>query len=119
MYDLILIFHIIFSIILVVLVLFQQGKGADAGAAFGSGSTGMVLGTKNARSFLSKLTMFLSIAFFVSSISLAYLASSSITSDSVTQGAIIETEDNITGSQLPNLEQNTNVSEELPKPIDN
>ena len=83
MYTLVLIFHIIISIVLIILVLFQQGKGADAGAAFGSGSSGMVLGARSTQSFLSKLTMGLSITFFVTSLILAFLASSNITSNSV------------------------------------
>ena len=57
------------------LSLIQNGRGSDAGAAFGSGAAGSVFVARGAHSFLYKLTAVLAIAFFVTSISLAYFAS--------------------------------------------
>lgn len=71
----ILVVHILLSIALIGLVLIQQGKGADAGAAFGAGASGTVFGAGGAASFLTKLTTWIAIAFFAASFTLAYFAS--------------------------------------------
>jgi len=62
------------AIALGVLVLLQQGKGADIGAAFGSGSANTVFGSAGSASFLAKLTTWLAIGFFLISFGLAYTA---------------------------------------------
>ena len=62
------------AIALGVLVLLQQGKGADVGAAFGSGSSNTLFGSAGSASFLTKTTVWLSIAFFAISFGLAYTA---------------------------------------------
>ena len=62
------------SIALVVLVLIQQGKGADVGAAFGSGGSNTVFGSAGSASFLPKLTVWLAIGFFIIAFGLAYAA---------------------------------------------
>lgn len=56
------------------LVLIQQGKGADVGAAFGAGSSNTVFGSAGSASFLTKMTVWLAIGFFVISFGLAYTA---------------------------------------------
>ena len=55
-------------------VLMQKGKGADAGAGFGSGASGTVFGARGSATFLSKSTAVLATLFFVTSMSLAYMA---------------------------------------------
>ena len=67
--------HIILAVILIVLVLIQQGKGADAGAAFGSGASSTVFGARGSATFLNKLTTIIALSFFVTSLSLAYISS--------------------------------------------
>ena len=62
------------ALALIGLVLLQQGKGADVGAAFGSGSSGTVFGSSGGANFLTKLTTLFAVLFFVLSFSLAYLA---------------------------------------------
>ena len=62
------------AIALVVLVLLQQGKGADVGAAFGSGSANTLFGSAGSASFLTKATAWLAIGFFAISFGLAYAA---------------------------------------------
>ena len=74
-FQIILVIHVLLALGLVGLILIQHGKGADAGAAFGSGAAGSVFGARGAHSFLYKLTAVLAVAFFVTSISLAYFAS--------------------------------------------
>jgi preprotein translocase subunit SecG len=63
------------SVGIIVLVLMQQGKGADAGAAFGSGASGTVFGSRGSANFLSRTTAILAAIFFLNSIGLAFLAS--------------------------------------------
>lgn len=56
------------------LVLLQQGKGADVGAAFGSGSSNTVFGSAGSTSFLTKVTVWLALGFFLIAFGLAYTA---------------------------------------------
>ena len=62
------------AIALAVLVLLQQGKGAEVGAAFGSGSASTMFGSAGSASFFTKLTVWLAIGFFLISFGLAYTA---------------------------------------------
>lgn len=66
--------HVIVSIALVILVLLQQGKGAELGATFGSAASQTVFGSQGSASFLLKLTGLLALLFFITSLSLGYLA---------------------------------------------
>ncbi|EBA01826.1 preprotein translocase subunit SecG [Marinobacter sp. ELB17] len=74
METLIVVLHVVIAVALVGLVLIQQGKGADAGAAFGGGASQTVFGSQGSGSFLTRFTTFLAIAFFVTSFSLAIFA---------------------------------------------
>ena len=65
---------VIDAIALTVLVLLQQGKGADVGAAFGSGSSNTMFGSLGAASFFTKATAWLAIGFFLITFALAYVA---------------------------------------------
>ncbi len=76
MQSFILIVHIILAVLLIALILVQQGKGADAGAAFGSGASSTVFGAKGSATFITKITTFVAIVFFITSLSLAYFAAS-------------------------------------------
>ncbi|MDG1015745.1 MAG: preprotein translocase subunit SecG [Woeseiaceae bacterium] len=73
--TIVLIAHTLIALLIIILVLLQRGKGADAGAAFGSGSSGTVFGAQGSSNFFSRTTAILAAAFFVSSLSLAYLSS--------------------------------------------
>jgi len=74
LHNVILVFHVLIAVSLVALILLQQGKGADAGAAFGSGASGTVFGARGSASFLTRTTGILATLFFVTSLTLAYLA---------------------------------------------
>lgn len=74
MYQAIIILHVLFGLAIIGLVLMQHGKGADAGAAFGSGASGTVFGARGAASFLSRTTAIFAALFFVTSLTLAVLA---------------------------------------------
>ena len=73
MYQVIIVIHVLLGLGVVGLVLLQQGKGADAGAAFGSASSGSVFGAQGASSFLSRTTAILAALFFCTSLGLAVL----------------------------------------------
>lgn len=73
MYTFLVIVQVIAAIALIVLVLLQQGKGADAGAAFGSGASSTVFGARGSANFLSRTTAWLAAVFFSVSLALAYV----------------------------------------------
>lgn len=72
---LILVVHVIAALGIIGLVLLQHGKGADMGAAFGSGSSGSVFGSAGSANFMSRTTAVLAVIFFISSIGLTVVAS--------------------------------------------
>ena len=67
--------HVLAALAIVVLVLLQHGKGADMGAAFGSGSAGSLFGAAGAANFLSRSTAVCTVVFFSTSLALTYLHS--------------------------------------------
>jgi len=71
----VLIAHTLIALLIIALVLLQRGKGADAGAAFGAGASGTVFGARGSGSFFSRATAVCATAFFVTSLTLAYLSS--------------------------------------------
>lgn len=81
MYTIVLAIHLILAVVLIGIVLMQHGKGADAGAAFGSGASSTVFGARGAASFLGRLTGILGVAFFVTSLTLAIMAGTFGSSD--------------------------------------
>ncbi|MBI5901775.1 MAG: preprotein translocase subunit SecG [Rhodocyclales bacterium] len=76
LHSVILIMHILAGVGVVGLVLLQHGKGADMGAAFGSGASGSLFGATGSANFLSRATAVLAAVFFVTSLGLSYVSSS-------------------------------------------
>jgi len=72
---LLLVAQVLLSISLITLILLQHGKGADAGAAFGSGASATVFGAKGSGNFLTKATAILATLFFLTCLALAYVSS--------------------------------------------
>ena len=99
MYQIILLIHSILAIALIGLVLIQHGKGAQIGAAFGSGASQTVFGSQGTGSFLMKVTVLLAAGVFTTSITLSLLAAArsratlaaptSVTQQSTTQAPIV------------------------------
>ena len=92
-YSVLLVFQVFVAIGMIVLVLLQQGKGADAGAAFGSGASATVFGSQGSGNFLSRMTGIFAVLFFVNSLTLAYIVVHRPQQDSVTDrvpGAAVE-----------------------------
>ena len=73
MHTVLVVVQVLVAVALIGLVLIQHGKGADAGAAFGSGASGTVFGARGAANFLTRTTAWLAAAFFAASLGLAYL----------------------------------------------
>jgi preprotein translocase subunit SecG len=73
--SLLLAAHVLVAAALIGFILLQHGKGADMGAAFGSGSSGSLFGAAGSANFLSRTTAILATVFFASSLALTYLAS--------------------------------------------
>src|ERR1039457_2325371 len=69
----ILAFHVLLAFMIVLLVLLQRGKGAEAGAGFGSGASGTVFGARGTSTLFSRLTAVFAALFFVTSLTLAYV----------------------------------------------
>ncbi|MFC1747661.1 preprotein translocase subunit SecG [Pseudomonadota bacterium] len=95
---------------LIGLVLVQRGKGADLGAAFGSGASSTVFGSQGAASFLTRATAVVATLFFVTSLTLGYLAGQRVDRKSVTeieqqveQGVEIQADVPVEPSDKPDL----------------
>jgi preprotein translocase subunit SecG len=69
--------HIVLALMIIGLVLLQRGKGAEAGAGFGSGASGTVFGARGTSTLFSKLTAVFAALFFATSLTLAYLGTHS------------------------------------------
>jgi preprotein translocase subunit SecG len=91
LHNIILVIHVLVAVALVGLILLQQGKGAEAGAAFGSGASGTVFGSRGSASFLTRTTGILATVFFITSLSLAYLATQQVKPQSVVEQPVQET----------------------------
>jgi len=77
MQTIVLVLHVLAAGGIVALVLLQHGKGADMGAAFGSGSAGSLFGSAGAANFLSRSTAVLAAVFFATSLGLTYFGAPS------------------------------------------
>lgn len=72
-FSILLAVHLVLAILLIGIILMQQGKGATAGAAFGSGASATVFGARGSASFLTRTTAILAVLFLANSLLLAYL----------------------------------------------
>lgn len=88
MQQIVLFIHLCLAFLLIGLVLMQHGKGADAGAAFGSGASGTVFGSAGSGSFLTRLTTFIAVLFAITSVSLTLLANKATRPETLTDKLI-------------------------------
>ena len=115
LYSILVAIDVLLAIAIIVLVLIQHGKGADAGAAFGSGASGTVFGAQGSASFLTKVTTVLAVLFFINSLWLAHLASNRPVAESVID-AIEETPiekpvTDIPTSDVPDVDETTGATD--------
>ena len=85
--TIVLIAHVGIALLIIGLVLLQRGKGADAGTGFGAGASGTVFGARGSATFFSRATGVLATMFFVTSLTLAYLATQRVAATSLLEGA--------------------------------
>ena len=88
--NLLLIAHLVMAVALVVLVLLQQGKGAQAGAAFGGGSSQSLFGARGSANFLTRTTAIIATVFFITTLTLAYMYANRSTGSSVVSGSVVD-----------------------------
>lgn len=105
-YTVLVIIQVVVALTLVGLILVQHGKGADAGAAFGSGASGTVFGAKGSANFLSRATAGLATIFFALSLTLAYL----INGASAPTGSVTDQVPEAPGSSLLSDQNDNSVA---------
>jgi len=112
----VLIGHTLIALLIIVLVLLQRGKGADAGAAFGAGASGTVFGSRGSGSFFSRVTAVCAAAFFVTSLTLAYLSSQNSAAPSSVIDDVPVAEDTVEAveSGMPSLETEAQDTTDMP-----
>ena len=104
-YTILLVVAVILSILIIFFILMQKGRG-DASGMFGGGSSGAVFGASGAGNFITKLTTFLVVLFFLNCLALAYLAK-----NKVSQNSLIITDD-ASKSQETSSTPSNNVTKE-------
>jgi preprotein translocase subunit SecG len=97
----ILVLHVLAALAIIGLVLLQHGKGADVGAAFGSGSAGSVFGSAGSANFLSRATAILAVVFFVTSMALTYFSSRKADTEGVMSGHTAPAPDQTLPGRIP------------------
>jgi preprotein translocase subunit SecG len=85
-----LVVHVLVAAALIGFVLLQHGKGADMGAAFGSGSSGSLFGAAGSANFLSRTTAILATVFFLSSLGLTYLGTNRTAAGDVMKQGVMQ-----------------------------
>lgn len=94
--TILLVAQVLIAISLIGLILIQHGKGADAGAAFGSGASSTVFGSQGSGNFLTKATAILAFLFLANSLSLAFIASKRMTAqESLMIGSEVQIEQTV------------------------
>jgi len=112
MFQFLLVIQVLISISIIALVMLQQGKGADMGAAFGSGSSGTVFGSRGTGSFFSRATAILAAAFFINCL---LIASPLIRETSKTKSIVADQIEQQQAESTPELV--TDVLEDLPAKV--
>lgn len=95
MQEFVFIIHTIAVISLIGLVLIQHGKGAEMGAAFGSGASNTVFGSAGTISFLAKLTAVIALVFFITSVTLGMLVAKDVKRSSIINSETLTTNEKI------------------------
>lgn len=90
MENIVLVVHVLAACGVIGLVLLQHGKGADMGASFGSGASGSLFGVSGSSNFMSRATAGFVFVFFITSLTLAYMASDKASSGSVVKAIAAE-----------------------------
>ena len=112
---LVLIVHVMAALAICVLVLLQHGKGADMGAAFGSGSSGSLFGASGSANFLSRATAVLATLFFVTSLGLTWFSAHQTEATGVVLEKGGPAPSTLPGSISPKVDGEESKTKEIPK----
>lgn len=99
METIVTVIHVLAAAGVIGLVLLQHGKGADMGAAFGSGASGSLFGVSGSSNFMSRATAVFVAIFFTTSMSLAYLSSHRADHSSVIKAPVVQSKDGATADK--------------------
>lgn len=112
MQQLLVLLHIFICAFLIVLVLMQHGKGADMGAAFGSGSSNTMFGSAGSLPFMMKLTAIVAALFFITSLSLSYLVAHKVSVQKTNGNSRVDVQIPVSEKPAPAPENKTPVTPE-------
>ncbi len=112
--SLLFVIHLIVAITIIVLVLLQQGKGADMGAAFGGGSSQSLFGARGSSNFLSQMTSALITVFFLTSLSLAYYYTNRSGDESIIDTSVIDTPSTTDDTSTSSPQSTTQEEPDIP-----
>ena len=117
--SLLLVVQVLLSISLIVLILMQHGKGADAGAAFGSGASATVFGARGSGNFMTRATTGIAILFFLTCLALAWVSSNREGPQSVTGSVTAQEIEAVTeeASDLPPVDGGSEAAQESDLPL--
>ena len=116
LYTILITAQLISALVTIALVLLQQGKGADMGAAFGSGSAGSFFGASGSANFLSRTTAITATIFFSSPLGLAYINGLPLkTTETFQEGGVMESIPFDTSSDI----KENSIEEKIPAVIEN
>lgn len=107
--------HVVTAVVLVGLVLIQHGKGADMGAAFGSGSAGSLFGSSGSANFLSRSTKYAAAVFFATSLILTYIYSAPAKEHGVLDKVDVQTLQQQAVPAPAPVENSDSKSQQIPK----
>ncbi|MDY6891310.1 MAG: preprotein translocase subunit SecG [Pseudomonadota bacterium] len=119
MENLVLIVHVLLAAAIIALVLLQQGKGAEAGAAFGGGASQTVFGSQGSKSFLGRLTALLAAGIFATSFTLAVYAkqrAQSVNDAGIPSAEVIESAAQPAGGDQPAAPTGNDLPVQPPAP---
>lgn len=116
MQSILLIIHVLMALALIGLILIQHGKGADAGAAFGSGASSTVFGSGGSGSFLTKATGVLALVFFSNSFFLSYLSTTGTEPESLMEKTLMQ--DEVPEQAVKETDSAMAEGDDLPKAVE-
>lgn len=115
MYTILVVVQVVSAIGVIALVLLQHGKGADAGAAFGSGASGTVFGARGSANFLTRATAVSATLFFLASLALAYVVQGQKATESVVEQVAPKVQEPAIPGETPAPSAVPAPAEEAPK----
>jgi preprotein translocase subunit SecG len=117
LYSVLISLQILAAIGLIALILLQQGKGADAGAAFGSGASSTVFGSRGSASFLTRMTALFAFVFLANSLLLAVITSRTVERTSIVEELAVPAPTDIAPDLPLDVPQGVGVADDVPADV--